>query len=232
MHKTSLHKPYKYLTFFVAAFITCYLTQEVVLNRLISIGSGYITGGTFIYFISPLLVDVVAEVYGYRTARQMLWCGIFALIFLAMTTALILRAPYPVFWGRIANAYDIVLKPTLYASIVGSIVIFVGQLVNAFLISKWKILIRGKYFVMRSVVSTIIGDSITVILSILFIFAGRISKDMFVSILVPELIIMIIFSIFGSFPAWWLSRVVIKAEGFDNYDIEVNFNPFKFSTDD
>ena len=78
------HKPYKYLIYFTTAFMTFYLTQIVILNRLIRVGHFCITGGCIIYFLSPLLADVVAEVYGYNIAKKMLWCGLFGLLFMGI----------------------------------------------------------------------------------------------------------------------------------------------------
>ena len=43
---------------------------------------------------------------------------------------------------------------------------------------------------------------------------------------IPELIIMVIFSAVGAIPALILARVTAKAEGLNNYDVGVNFNPF------
>lgn len=231
--RTKLHtQQYKYLTMFIVAFVTCYLTSEVVINRLVSIGGGYITGGTFIYFISPMVTDVVTEVYGYRVARQMLWYGIFSWIFLGVGVALCLLAPYPVFWEENAKAFNIALGPLLHSSLVSSFAVLTGQLVNSYLLSKWKILLRGRFFWFRSVSSSIIGDGITVTLSILGIFAGRIPTDAYMLTLFPEFVIMIVFSSISAIPASYLANFVKKAEKLDTYDIGISFNPFKLAIDD
>lgn len=226
----SIYTPsYKYLNALMVAFITCYLTSEVILNRLISIGGGYITGGTFIYFISPMVTDVVTEVYGYKIARQMLWYGVFAWFFLGASVALCLQAPYPPFWANNAEAYQTALGSLFHSSLVSSVAVLTGQMTNAYFISKWKILLRGRFFWLRSVSSSIIGDSITVTLSIFGIFAGRVTADAVMLTLIPEICVMIIFSAIGAIPAVFLVRIIKKAENLDNYDIGINFNPFKIS---
>jgi len=219
--------PYKFLTFYFVAFVTFYLTQAVLLNRLIDVDGLYITGGTFIYFLSPLIVDVVAEVYGYRAARQILWLGFAAIIFFSIVIAICIRTPYPPFWGHMAMAYSTALHSLARTTIVGLIATMIGQFTNIYLISKWKILCRGKYFWLRSVGSSIIGDTLTVVLAILGIFWGRIPPHAFMSILLPELIVMIVFSMVGAIPAWLLANLTAKAENLNVYDVGVNFNPFK-----
>ncbi|PIR11586.1 MAG: hypothetical protein COV52_03165 [Gammaproteobacteria bacterium CG11_big_fil_rev_8_21_14_0_20_46_22] len=227
------HIHYKYLIFYVTAFVLCFLTQEVLLNRLIMLGGRYyVTGGTFIYFVSPLITDVVAEVYGYQIARQILWLGLFCILFLAVCTAIVIRLPYPPFWQADAHAYSMALNFLFRGTVVGIVAVIIGQFINIYLISKWKILLQGKYFWMRSTGSSIIGDAVTVTISIVFIFWGRVPFSEFSAFLIPELVIMVVFSAAGAVPALFLAKLTAKAEGLNNYDVGVNFNPFAFTIDE
>lgn len=229
MNTTIPRKPYKYFTLLVIAFMTCYLTSTFILNRLIRIDDAYITGGTFIYFLTPLIGDIVAEVYGYRAARQLLWGAVFAGFFMACSISLCLRAPYPAFWAANDAAYTTVLEPIFRTVFLGTFAIILGQFTNIYLVSKWKIFLKGKYFWLRSIASSFIGDTLTVTLSIVLIFVGRIPGHDFALTLPPEIIIMILFSIIGAFPASLLAAFLKKAEGLDIYDNGVNFNPFKLA---
>lgn len=227
VHNTNSNK---YLMYFVTAFLTCYLTQEILLNRLISIGAHYyITGGTFVYFASPLIIDVVTEVYGYKIARQLLWCGLVAPLFMALCFAIFTHPAYPAFWSNMIGAYNTVLDPVVRVAIVSSITIFIGQLVNVFLISKWRVLTRGKYFWLRCLGASVIGDSVTVVSSILLIFSGRIPLGILMDNIIPELVIMVVFTALGAIPAVFLAKIVAKKEGLNNYDTKVDFNPFKLN---
>jgi queuosine precursor transporter len=225
----SQRAPYKFLIFFVAAFISCYITQAVLLNRLISVGYGYITGGTFIYFTSPLILDVVAEVYGYKIARQLVWCGLFSFIFLSTSVYICFKMPYPSFWTPTIEAYNTALHSVVRTGLVSSVTVFIGQMINSYLIVKWKVLTRGKYFWLRSVSSSIIGDSVTVILSILGVFLGRVPHNIFTHNILQELIIMVAFSAIGAIPAAILAKIVARHEGLNRFDTFTNFNPFNIT---
>jgi len=157
----------------------------------------------------------------------MLWCGLFATLFMALSMGAIIRMPYPIFWTPMITAYTTVLDPIVRVVLVSIFSIFTGQLINAFLISKWRILTRGKYFWLRSVGSSVIGDSFTATSSILLIFSGKIPLDLLVYSLLPVLRCMVCFTAIGAIPAMFLARVIAKKEGLNNYDIGVNFNPFK-----
>lgn len=228
--KTQISHPqgYKYLIYFVVAFLACYLTEIVLINRFISLGGGfYITGGTFIYFCSPLIIDVVTEVYGYRVARQILWCGFAAMLFMALCIFGLTFLPYPKFWAHVVNDFHSAMSSIPRVAVVSVVTILIGQIINIYCMSKWKILTRGRYFWMRSVGSSIIGDTITIILSIILIFSGRVSMHHILLNIAPELIIMLIFSAIGAIPAAFLAKVIARKEGIEHYDVNVNFNPFK-----
>lgn len=218
---------YKHLIYFVAAFITFYLIQLILFNRLIAVGQFAITGGCVIYFISPLIIDVVAEVYGYSVAKKLLWCGLFSLLFSALSLYMCLRMPSPDFWLKENQAYNVALGSLPRAAIIACLMIFVGQLINAFLISKWKNLTRGRYFWLRSVGSSIIGDVTTLSLANFTIFIHRLSAEAMLVVIIPQVVVLIICSALGAIPASFLARFIAKSEGLNVYDARVNFNPFK-----
>lgn len=217
----------KYLMYFAMAFITCYLTQQILLNRLISIGPGYVTGGAIIYFLSPIIIDVVAEVYGYQVARKILWGGLCSLLFMGLTVGVVLTLPAPTFWTRVTEGYNIALHSIIRTAVVSVFCVSIGQFVNAYLISKWKILVKGRYFWLRSLGASAIGDSTTIILGMLATFSGRIPMAQLTDTILPQIIIMLLFTAIGAVPAMFLAKVVAKAEGLNHYDVGVNFNPFR-----
>jgi uncharacterized integral membrane protein (TIGR00697 family) len=217
----------KYLMYFVAAFIACYLIECVLYNRLISIGNGYITGGTFIYYTSSLIVDVVAEVYGYQVAKGLVLCGLFSFFFLAGSIYFVFKMPYPTFWSSTILAYHTALDSTVRTCLVGAVAVFIGQKINSYLIVKWKVMTRGKYFWLRSLGSSVIGDSVTAVLASLGTFFGRVPGDFFIHIILPTLEIMVLFTAIGAVPASWLVKWVCKAEGIDRFSRKSLLNPFK-----
>jgi uncharacterized integral membrane protein (TIGR00697 family) len=202
------------------------LYKKFLLNRLISVGYGYITGGTFIYFTSPLIIDVVAEVYGFNTARKLIWCGLFSFVFLSASVYLCFKMPYPLFWKQTIQAYKTALGSIVRTSLVSAATVFVGQMINSYLIVKWKILTRGKYFWLRSLGSSIIGDSATVALTTIGGFTGRVPHNIFTHNIAQELIIMVVFSAIGALPASFLATVVSKSECIPQYEPRCGFNPF------
>ena len=229
MSNHKLHS-YKYLLYFVAAFVAFYITQVVILNRLISIGNFYVTGGCAVYFLSPLIVDVVAEVYGYAIAKKLLWCGLFSLLFIGTAVYVVLLLPRVTFWTPVNNAYDLALGSLPKTAYIGSLTIFVGQFLNTFLISKWRILLKGKYFWLRSVGSSILGDVTTLVLANIGIFSGRMTGSKIADLVLPQIIVLILCSSVGAIPAGFLAKIIARAEGLNViHENNINFNPFNLN---
>jgi uncharacterized integral membrane protein (TIGR00697 family) len=230
IEKNFQREPNRYLMYFVAAFIACYIIQGFLFDRLISIGNAYIGGGAFIYFTSPLIIDVVAEVYGYQIAKRLIWCGLFSLLFLAGCIYFVFKMPYPIFWSSTIEAYHRALDSTVRTCLVSTVTIFIGQKINSYLIVTWKIMTRGKYFWLRSLGSSVIGDGVTVTLFSCGVFFGRVADNffnLFTHTIFQELIIMVLFTAIGAVPASILVRLVSKAEGIDRFAVRSVLNPFE-----
>ena len=58
------------------------------------------------------------------------------------------------------ESYDQVLGKLPRVAIASFLAIFVGAFINAYAISKWKILLRGRYFWLRSLGASAIGEFI------------------------------------------------------------------------
>lgn len=213
------------------ACIVSLLATLTVQNRLFSLGDIYLCEGILVYPFTYFISDIIAEVYGYKLARQVLWCAILSSILFALLIKLGTRLPYPSFWSSYATNFNNAMSPILRTALSGTIGIIAGQFINIYAITKWKILTRGRYFWLRSIGSSILGDVITVSLAIFGIFNNRISMDQILSIIFYELLFMIGFAIILSVPGNIFVYFLKKTEKTDVFDYSTNFNPFKFAVD-
>ena len=56
-------------------FTTCLIVANIVEQKLISIGPIEATAGLLIFPVSYIINDIIAEVWGYRKARLIIWYG-------------------------------------------------------------------------------------------------------------------------------------------------------------
>ncbi|MBP1638343.1 MAG: hypothetical protein H6Q18_1132 [Bacteroidetes bacterium] len=140
-------------------FATCLIVANIVEQKLISIGPVEATAGLLIFPVSYILNDIIAEVWGYRKARLIIWYG-FLMNFLAVV---IFRLSIMVpgsenFSVEHQSAFQLILGNTERISLASFIAFLVGSFLNAMVMSKMKIFQKGRNFSLRAVVSTLIGE--------------------------------------------------------------------------
>jgi uncharacterized PurR-regulated membrane protein YhhQ (DUF165 family) len=65
-------------------FTVCLIVSNIIEQKFISIGGIEATAGLFIFPISYIINDLIAEVWGYRKVRLIIWYG-FLMNFMAVT---------------------------------------------------------------------------------------------------------------------------------------------------
>lgn len=214
------------LVIFIALFITCLITANVIAVKVISLGPFLLPAAIFIFPLSYIFGDVLTEVYGYRLARRVIWLGFLCnliFVFFVWVGQVLPAAP---FWEG-QEAYQRILGYTprlLAASFLGYLV---GEFANSFILSKMKIMTRGRWLWSRTIGSTIIGQGLDTAIFITVAFIGTPSF----------LLIMILYH--------WLAKTVIETlatpltyvivnwmkrrEAIDTYDYDTRFNPFRIA---
>ncbi len=224
-------KNFRYLTLLISLVITLFMITAITQNRLVSLASINVCAAIFIYPFSYILLDVITEIYGYKVARQIIWCGILAWLLSGLVITLVIYLPSPPFWASYIDAFKLTMSPYLRSVISGTVAVIAGQFVNIFLISKLKILTKGRFFWIRSLASCCIGDIITIFIAIFFIFVGRMNFHTILLIATAEFVISILIQAIFNTPIALLLPFIKKSENMDAFDEEINFNPFSLKTD-
>jgi hypothetical protein len=110
--------------------------------------------------------------------------------------------------------------------IANSIGILVGITINGYLIAKWKRMMNGKHFWLRSIGSSAIGELITSIIADIIAFAGTTSTMGVVKLMVGIFIIKLIYSILLAIPNSIIVMHLKIKEGFNLQENISVFNPF------
>ncbi|MEE8419129.1 MAG: queuosine precursor transporter [Dehalococcoidales bacterium] len=206
-----------------AVFVTSLITANVIAVKVLSFGSVVLPAAIFIFPLSYIFGDILTEVYGYRSARRVIWLGFLCnLIFVVFAWIGQILPPAP-FWEGQA-AYERILGYTprlLAASFLGYLV---GEFANSFIMAKMKIKTDGRWLWSRTISSTIIGQALDTAIFITLAFLGT-------PVFTPMLILY-----------HWLAKIIIEAlatpltyaavnylkkkEDLDTYDYETDFSPF------
>lgn len=220
-----------YLLFLIVLYVTFSLLGTVLLYKLVVVGPGMAPGGLFVLPFVLLIEDIVAEVYGYKISRLLLWFVFLSMIVFTIGALLIIHLPSPPYW-HLQSSFDNVFNPILRGAPSLIIALLVSRFINIFLITKLKILVKGKYFWPRSIFSTLLGGAIGLIIAFSLAYGTSVPLAGIEKLILTDYFVRFLYAMLGGGPAWLFVIFLKKRENVDVYDIGTNFNPFKLTLKD
>lgn len=209
-------------------FTVCLIVANIVEQKLIRIGPIEATAGLLIFPISYVINDIIAEVWGYKKARLIIWCG-FAMNFLAVLIFHIsIWAPGSVNFTHQVE-FQLVLGNTLRLSLSSFVAFLCGSFLNAFVMSKMKIFQKGRHFSIRAVASTIVGEGADSFIFFILAFYGIIPNSDLITLIFTQMAMKTGYEILILPVTNIVIRKVKKLEDTDVYDNSVSYNPFKIT---
>jgi len=178
MSKKSLY------TILVALSVTVLIISNIASTKLFDFfGTGLVwDGGAILFPLSYVLGDVITEIYGFRTARRIIFVT-FAMNLVAVLALWIVQIlPPGPGWGNQA-AYEAIIgfMPRVVA---GSLTAYVvGQIMNAFVFAKVKIITKGKKLWLRAITSSLVGDLLDTVIFTTVAFFGAMSTNQFIGLI-------------------------------------------------
>lgn len=209
-------------------FAACLLISNILAVKIIMIGPWAAPAGVLIFPVSYIINDVIAEVWGYKKARLIIWAGFAVNIIAILFYSLSIAMPAAPFWGN-QGAYSTILSNTPRIAAASLVAYLVGSFMNAWVMSRVKVITHGKNFSFRAVLSTIAGEGIDSTLFISIAFAGLFPSNVLLTMILTQAFIKVAFEVI----ALPLTIVVVKwikrDEGIDTFDTGISYNPFKLS---
>lgn len=222
---------YKYFPLLAMLLTTISLCDMVLIYRTVKLGNFILSAGTFVMPIYYYLTDAIAEVYGYKYCRQATWMMFFCCLLFSLIIAILIHLPMPDATYQIAD-YNALFSHLFRATIGGTLVtILIATFVNSYIISKWRVLVKGKYFWLRSLGASGIGEAIEVFLECFFLYGGFLKLHDLVTMILSTYIIHLVIGLIIIYPGTMLVNFLKLIEKSDVYDRSISFNPFKFSTE-
>jgi len=207
-------------------FNVCLVASNLLGTKLINVFGISVTGGLMIFPISYIINDCVAEVWGYRKARLLIWTG-FASNFFTVAVGLIAVAiPVAPFWeGEEHFNFVFGMAPRIaFASIMAYMV---GSFLNAWVMSRMKIASHGKRFSLRAVWSTIVGETGDSVIFFPLAFGFVIGWNELITMMITQIILKTVYEIVVLPVTIRVVKAVKKLDGSDVYDENVSYNVLK-----
>lgn len=221
-------RAFRYYTFLACLYVTTLLLTGLTAHKLMAVSFITASAATFVYPFSYVFEDVIAEVYGYKIMRQLIWITFLCMMVFDFVSWALANTIPPSFWNE-QIAYKQVIDPMPSIFFSYFVAMNLGAILNAYLLTKWKILTNGKYFWMRSVCSSTIGEGIFTFLVFTFMFYGSIPFKDYIQSMVFSYLFKFIFTVLMAFPATFIVKMLKIKEGIDVFDNQTDFNPLKVS---
>jgi len=207
-------------------FTVCLIVSNIVEQKLITIFGIECTAGLLIFPISYIINDLIAEVWGYRKVRLIIWNG-FLMNFLAVLVFRIsIWAPGSVHFTN-QTAFATILGNTERIVVASFIAFLFGSFLNAYVMSKMKILQHGRGFSIRAVASTIVGEGADSLVFFTIAFSGIIPQHALLILIITQTALKTGYEIIALPITNIVVKYVKKHEQTDVYDRGISYNPLK-----
>ena len=209
-------------------FAACLLISNIISSKIMSIGQWTVPVGVLVFPLSYIINDVVAEVWGYRKVRLIIWAGFAVNLLAVIFFSLSIVVPAAPFYQS-QDAFAAVLGNTPRLVAASLIAYLTGSFLNAYIMSRFKVLTKGKGFSVRAVVSTLAGEGADSLIFITIAFAGIFEFKALMTMVLTQALIKTVYEIIILPVTILVVKKMKKLEGEDTFDNSVSYNPFKLN---
>jgi queuosine precursor transporter len=207
-------------------FATCLLVSNILATKILMIGPWSAPAGVLIFPIAYIVNDLITEVWGYAKARLIIWTGFIVNILAVLFFSLGIAMPSAPFWEN-QQAFATILGNTPRVVAASLSAYLLGSFLNAYVMSRFKILAKGKGFSARAILSTIVGETADSLVFISVAFIGSFPLRVLMVMVVTQALIKTVYEILALPVTVLVVKKVKKMEGVDTYDYSVSYNPFR-----
>ena len=207
-------------------FNVCLIAANLLETKVIQVFGITVTAGLLVFPISYIINDCIAEVWGFRKARLIIWSG-FAMNFFVVALGLIAVAiPAAPFWEG-EEHFDFVfgMAPRIVAA---SLMAFlVGSFLNAYVMSKMKVASQGRNFSARAIWSTVVGETADSLIFFPVAFGGVIAWKELLIMMGIQIVLKSLYEVMILPVTIRVVKAIKKIDGSDVYDTDISYNVLK-----
>jgi len=230
MNSTTQPTTFRYLDIVASFFVGILIISNIASSaKIVDIGISLFSiplafdGGTLLFPLVYVLGDVLTEVYGFKTARRVIWTGFAAMALAALVFFVIGALPPEAFWEAEAGnaAYNAILGGMSYGGIVlASLSAYlVGELSNALVLSKLKVKMKGRMLWVRTIGSSLVGQLLdTMIFVTIASLTGVFGWEIFWSLVITNYILKCGIEAAVTPFTYFVTGLLKRKEGVDVYD--------------
>lgn len=209
-------------------FNVCLIAANLLETKVIHVFGITVTAGLLVFPVSYIINDCIAEVWGFRKARLIIWSG-FAMNFFVVTLGLIAVAlPAAPFWeGEAHFNFVFGMAPRIvFASLTAFLV---GSFLNAYVMSRMKLASGGRHFSARAILSTVVGETADSLIFFPVAFGGVIAWNQLLLMMGIQIVLKSIYEVMILPVTIRVVKAIKKIDGSDVYDEDISYKVWKIS---
>lgn len=208
-------------------FVAVLLISNVASTKILQIWKFSFDGGTILFPLAYIFGDILTEVYGYKLSRRIIWTGFFSLALMVGVFYIVAKLPPAEGWNN-QEAYVAILLSTPRIVLGSFLAYFAGEFTNSFILSKMKIATKGKHLWLRTISSTLVGQVVDTGIFCLVAFYGLFPNSLLLAIIISNYIFKVGIEVLLTPATYKIVKYYKRKENIDAYDVNTNYNPFKF----
>ena len=206
-------------------FNVCLIAANLLETKVIQVGSITVTAGLLVFPISYIINDCIAEVWGFKKARLIIWSG-FAMNFFVVALGLIAVAlPAAPFWEG-EQHFDFVFGMAPRIVVASLLAFLVGSFLNA-VMSKMKVASGGRNFSARAIWSTVVGETADSLIFFPIAFGGLIAWPELLVMMGTQIVLKSLYEVIILPITIRVVKAVKRIDGSDVYDTDISYNVLK-----
>jgi queuosine precursor transporter len=214
----------KLLPVITGLFVGILILSNILAAKMIRLGPFVFDGGTLLFPLSYIFGDLLTEVYGYKASRKVIWTGLAMLVIMTLNIWIIGALPADPSW-TLQQSYNDILAQVPRIALASSLGYFAGEWSNSVVLSRMKVLTKGRWLWTRTIGSTLVGELADTLIFVFGAFAGSYPTPVLVAMLLSNYLFKC--SIEAAFtPLTYLAVGAVKRrEETDVYDVGERYNP-------
>lgn len=211
--------------FMAVFFCTCLIISNLIASKVFVLFQITLPAAVIVFPISYILNDCLVEVYGFRRARLVIWMGFAMNFFVVLVSQLAIMLPGAPFWQG-DEAFRSIFGATPRATIASMLAFLAGSTLNAWCMSRMKVSHQGRYFALRAIISSIVGECADSLIFIPIMFSSMGLRTI-LTMSLYQVSAKVLFEIIILPATRKFVSLVKKLEHVDIFDTNISYNPFK-----
>ena len=204
-------------------FCVCLIAANLLETKQVTLGPLELTAGLIVFPVSYIINECLVEVWGYRRARLVIWLGFlmnFLFVIFGLAADALPAAPY---WKGDEGFHAMFgLAPRIAGA--SFLAFLVGSLLNAYVMSRMKLLQGGRHFSLRAIASTVVGETADSLVFFPLALGGVVPWNVLPAIMLTQVMLKTVYEIVALPVTVCVVRRLKRLEGADAYDEHISYN--------